>query len=151
MENKLNDPEFGSAKQSDPYKQTRETLYSSRERRFQKKLERELKRGGLSNQTKNELLSGERNAFLNKILEEKKTVLSALNSSEQQTPTVQKISSETNQPTVSSQNISESKEPPSGISQKSPSRFLVPVDICKNGIPHVLYVYTMGDPIPRED
>jgi hypothetical protein len=75
MASQLNDPNFGSAKISDPYEQTRETIGSSTEGREQKKLEtqikRELKRGRLSEKTKSEIVSQALEDFAQRTIQSK--------------------------------------------------------------------------------
>jgi hypothetical protein len=137
MASQLNDPNFGSAKISDPYEQTRESIGSRTEGREQKKLEtqikRELKRGRLSEKTKSEIVSQALEDFA------QRTIQSKINS-----VTAEKKFGESGGAEVSTTSIG--REIPTvnnPISMPPPPENLPSfiADVCYNGAPAKFRVY----------
>jgi len=140
---KLNDRSFGSKDpEPDPYKQTRDTLYSSREKRdekqFQKRFERELKRGAVSRRTQAELASRAINGFVSSIIAQKKASLNAGNES--------KAQEQKNSSIVSIETSSLPRRSPEAKSKPKTSNpyGIYIVDICENGEAKKLQLVTYG-------
>ena len=142
---KLNDSNFGSKdSESNPYKQTRDTLYSAREKRderqFQRRFEREVKSGRISKKTQNELVSRALNDFVSNVITQKRASLDASNESATQGQQQNSLIS-----TETSFLPKQNSEPQNKSPKTNPYGIHI-ADLCVNGEAKKLQVVTYGGP-----
>lgn len=143
----LNGPNFGAKDPSrDPYTQTRDTVYKAREAReeakFQRQLNREMKRGKLSERTQKELVSRALNDFVSQVISEKRASSNAVNTSATQ---IQQVGAAAGVSTATTQSADVSM-PDTPMGAKAIPYGIYTVDLCVNGQARKLQLVTYGGP-----
>ena len=129
MASQLNDPNFGSQRNSDTYGQTRETIGSGAARRLESQIKRDQKRGRLSERTKSAIATQALEEFAQSIAQQKiSQVQQSLENDSRSKSNQPEISVET---TVSQETTPSSSKIAPSVPQDLPS-FMI--DVCNNGV-----------------